>query len=638
MEKKINKMSIAAYKTFLQKEDTRVLHKLKIHFDDLYYNTGEFTVEDDRYDMLKDILKIRDPGYTPPVGAKLRQGENRAKLPFWLGSLDKITPKEEDALKRFIKSNLAAGYVITEKLDGVSCLFISSKKGIKLYTRGNGLIGADISYLASHFKLNVPGTRDIVVRGELILKKKVFEKKYRGKTINGREYKNARNMVSGLIGGKTVRQGLEDIDFVTYEIVGDETMPKPSLQLQELAKLGFKTVENKTVKNISVNTLARLLQQFKASSQYEIDGITVQADEQYDRNPNGNPDYMIAFKMLSEESIRETTVQEVEWNVSKWGQLKPVVIVNPIQLNDITITRATAHNAKYVEENSLGPGAVIKITRSKDVIPYIVEVISGAEIPQMPKVPFSWDANHVNISVQKEDDTMCIKLISDFFAKLGIKQVSEATVGKMFKNGLDNLLKIVGASKERLLQVPEFKDRSAERIFINIKNGLQNIRISTLVGASGVLGFGIGRKRMDMLLLDIPDLLDIYKTKTKKQMIETIVKVDGFSDITAAKVVSNLKYAVLFVAKMKPFISLKIEKRISSTMKGEKYVMSGFRDKQLEEDIAGRGGKVVTSVSKNTTAIIVSDKSGKESSKVLAAKKLNVPVYEKEDFISEFIK
>jgi DNA ligase (NAD+) len=632
-------------KKYLETEDLKTLHRLKLELDDLYYNTGESILEDFKYDMLKEVLKKRDPEYSPPVGAKLREGENRTELPFWLGSLDKITPEENDVLQRWKKANPSSENLIAEKLDGVSCLLVSVPFGggykTFLYTRGDGVIGADISYLLPYFHSIPKNLGEISVRGELIIKKKTFEKKYKGQVINGKSYKNPRNMVAGLIGAKTSRKGLEDINFVTYEIVGNDTMPKPSKQFNTLEKMGFLVVKYEKTDSLTVETLSKFFLKYREESEYEIDGIVVYANEKYDRNTSGNPEYMFAFKMLLGDAIRETTVKSIEWNVSKWGQLKPVVIIEPLELSGVTINRATAYHGKYVEDNSLGPGAIVKITRSKEVIPYIVDVVKPADKPQMP-TDYTWDKNHVNIiagkkNAKKMEGTMCVKLISSFFAKLGIKHVSEATVKKMYDNGLNNMLKILEASKERLLEVPEFQEKSAERIYTNIHNGMKNVKLATLLGASGIFGFGIGVKRMETLLLDIPDLMEIYKQKSRDQLLTMIINVEGFSEIMGLHIVNNIKHADLLVKKMSKYMTFKEETRVSSDMTGHKYVMTGFRDKKLEEDIAQRGGKVTGTVSKNTNALIIKQKTDKLTGKLEKAHQLGVPIFSRDEFVMKFI-
>ena len=289
---KISKYSDEKLQQFFNKEKLNILHKLKLYVDDIYYNTGKDSgLKDSQYDMLKETLEIREPDYIVPIGARIREGENRVKLPEWLGSMDKFKPESGTEISKWINNNKASQYNIEDKLDGVSCLAIFTDGKVKLYTRGDGIVGADISYLAQYFK-TIPKqlTRDISVRGELIMPIKTFQKKY------SVEYANPRNMVAGRIGAKEIRPGLSDIQFIAYEIIGDGIMPSPSKQLSTLTNLGFTVVHSKLVEQINIENLLQTLIEFKKTSLFEIDGIIVQGDTQYERNTSGNPDYAFALR------------------------------------------------------------------------------------------------------------------------------------------------------------------------------------------------------------------------------------------------------------------------------------------------------------------------------------------------------
>jgi len=202
---------------------------------------------------------------------------------------------------------------------------------------------------------------------------------------------------------------------------------------------------------------------------------------------------------------------------------------------------------------------------------------------------------------------------------------------------LNNLLKMIGASKERLAKVPGFKSGMVRRTYDNIHNGLQGVKVPLILGASGIFGNGVGRKRMDALLLDIPDLLTVYKTISRKELRMRILTVEGFSDIMANKIVKNVKWAAQFVDKIGEYSTFVEDVRVSDNLKGMKFVFSGFRDKGLEDNVTERGGKTVGSVSKNTTALVVASKAGKATGKVLKANNLGIPVYEKEEFTEKFL-
>ena len=549
-----------------------------------------------------------------------------------MGSADKITPLENDKLQRWLKKNNSETYVITEKLDGVSLLFVKERDSIKLYTRGDGVVGGDVSYLYDYINFPVVN-ENINVRGELIMAKTDFVAHY--KTL----YKNPRNMVSGLIGSKTERKGFEHIHFVVYEIVEENGMEQSS-QLQRLKELGFEIPKNKIVNKLDTDSLSKILTDFKKTSQYEIDGIIIQKNTPYKRNKNGNPSYMFAFKMLDEDSVITTKVLEIEWNISKWGQLKPVAIVEPVEISGVTIKRATVNHAKYVYENKLGKGAVVKITRSKDVIPYILEVVIPSEKADFPEIEYEWDKNNVNIVVKNEDQIMCIKLIASFFSNLGIKYISEKTVEKLYKNGLNNLIKIISISKEELLElkIEGIEEKSAKRICDNIKNGLKDVSIPKLLGASGVLGFGIGIKKIETLFEGFPDILFVYKKVSQNELVEKIQNVKGFSKITAEKIAYNIRYGDLFLKKLKKHIELKSEKKEKkgTDLTGKIFVFTGKRDKELMEKIKNQGGTISNSVSKKTTAVI-SDNDGEKTSKIVEAEKKNIPIYyDKSEFVREY--
>ena len=636
MDKKISeiaKYSDKEIQSYFDTEDLYILHEMKIYADDIYYNTGKSSGLDDwQYDMLNDTLKHRDPDFVVPIGAKIRKHENRVELPFWLGSMDKFKPDDVREIATWLVANKATEYIIEDKLDGVSCLMVMTNGKIKLYTRGNGIVGADISYLAQYFN-TIPKnlTETINVRGELIMEEKVFEKKY------AKDYANPRNMVAGRIGANTIRAGLRDIKFVGYEIVGDGMMDSSSEQLDRLDDLGFTTVRREIVKSFTVDSLMETLVRFKETSPFEIDGIIVQPNAPYERNVAANPEYAFAFKMRLSGNLVESEVVGVDWNVSKWGQLKPRVEIKPVQLGGVTITWATGFNAKFIVEESIGPGAVIEVTRSGDVIPYIVKVVKKVSEPEMPEIPYKWNETGVDIYTEEFGDEMCIKLIASFFSKLGILHVGEKNVGKIYKAGYDTLLKIIAASKQDLMEVSGFGSLMAERTYNNIRGGLRDLLLPTVLGASGVFGFGLGRKKITTLLDEFPDILDVHKTLTSQQLLQRVLQIEGFSAKSAQKIVDNVEWADKFIRAMKHFATFKEKVIAGANMKGMKVVFTGFRDKKLEEDVVARGGKITTSVSRNTSVLVVTTRAGKPSGKMKKALELGVEVLEKQEFNEKYI-
>ena len=632
----LSKKSNKQLENSINEEDLKILHNIKLYLDDIYYNTGENSLFSDyQYDMLKEILSKRDPNYIVPIGAKIRENENRVKLPYWLGSMDKYKPTDEKEINKWAEKFPSDEYIIEDKLDGVSCLLIIKNGKIKLYTRGDGIIGGDISYLSQYFK-SIPKNleEDIVVRGELIINKEIFNKKW------SKEFANARNMVSGRIGGKIIREGINDINFVAYELISKKENIKPSEQFLYLEKLGFLVVNHEIIKEINVSKLIELFSKFRNVSEYQIDGIIIQQNKPYFRNTDGNPDYAFAFKMLLSDNIYKTKVINVVWNVSKWGLVKPIVNFEAVKLPDATISAATGFNAGWIFENKIGPGAIIEVTRSGDVIPYIHNVLKGANQAQFPEFSYKWNDNKVDIYTEDKnfENIKCIKLMNDFFAKLNVKNVGIKIIEKLYNGGLDTIIKIIAAPLEKIKSIDGLSGKLGDIVYNSVKQGLENVSISKIIGFSGIFGYGIAEKKVIALFNDFPTILDDYDKLSTEELYERINKIEGFSDKTTKKIINNLKYAKDFITILKYFVTFKEQEIKGNNLDNMKIVFSGFRDENLKNEIISRGGTVTTSVSKNTSYVIVAKKEENPSGKVKDAIKYNIEVLIKDIFINNFIK
>ena len=632
MERELNKISKYSEKKFIEYLNSQSiddLHKMKLYTDDIYYNTGNNNIlEDDRYDLLKENIIMRNPTLNE-VGAIVKKGE-RVNLPYWLGSMDKLSDNKN--INRWIDKFNTSNYILEYKLDGVSCLLIIKNSKIKLYTRGNGKVGSDISHLASYIS-NIPKNIeniDIVVRGELIIKKNIFKEKY------SLQYANARNMVSGILSSKDFKIDINDIEFISYEIINTGVVISPEDQLQQLQNIGFKIVPYRIVSSIEIDFLKENLINFKNESEYQIDGLIVISNEKYVRNIKGNPKYAFAFKMRN--NVKQAKVESVEWNVTKWGVLKPRIKITPITLNSVVINYTTGFNAKFICDNNINTGTVLNITRSGDVIPHIVNVVTQSSHPSMPECEYKWNKNKIDIVTTnfKQKNIEKIKLISSFFSNLEIKYINIATTTKLYENGLNSIIKIVSASIERFEQVDSICNKSATRIFNNIKEKLNNITIPKLLGASGVFGFGIGYKKILILFKEIPDLLTL--NTDKDDLLQQIENINGFSSLTSNKIFKNLDNAKKFIEEISPYCNFDFvqDKKIDGIFLNQTFVFSGFRDKTLESFINNNGGKVINNISKNVHFLIVND-TNKITNKTKLANKLNIQIYSKQYFENNFV-
>lgn len=614
---------------YFHKTDLKTLHALKLLNDDLYYNTSKTPIPDWQYDILKETLQKRDPNYITPVGTRIRENDNRTKLPFWLGSMNKLRPSEEVEILKWFERNKASEYIVESKLDGISCLLIVKKGKIKLYTRGDGETGADISYLGRHIDGIPSSCEDINVRGELIIPISTFEDKYANICAN------ARNMVAGRVGGKILREGIGDIKFVAYEVIGKDLTRSPLEQLNKLNSLGFNTVKYNILTEVDIDSLKEQLILHKADSIYEIDGIIIQPNTPYIRNISGNPSYAFAFKMRLDGDIFQAKVVDVEWNVSKWGFLKPRVKIEPIKVGGVTITWATGFNGRYIVNNNIGIGSLVNITRSGDVIPYIVNVVKGS-IVCFPKISWYWNETCVEMLSEETNKISNIKLYANFFIELGIKHVGEKNIEKLYDAGYDTIIKIISATKQEISKVPGFGDKGAERAFNNIQNGLKNLQVGLVLGASGVFGLGFGVKKITSLMNSFPDIFQKYHEMSDEEFRNRILQVEGFSVKSVVKIIENIEKAEIFLHEISKYATFQEKNEVNENLKNVVIVFSGFRDKNLEEEITSRGGKVSTTISSKTNILVVSSLDN-ISGKVIAAQKKGIDVIEKGKFIEKYL-
>ena len=606
---------------FFEKTPVQTLIKLKEECDDIYYNTGQNPkLTDSEYDRLCEYLEQNNR--QTEVGTKIRDIDNKINLPIWMGSMDKICYDKdvERKLNLWKKKNVSnKPIIIEEKLDGVSCLLIYNQNEVKLYTRGNGKIGTDISYLKSYIKnipLSIP--KNISIRGELIISKDVFDKKYKTK------FANARNLVSGCVNAKTIKDGTMDIEFITYEIITEHNSLTPSYQLKLLSDYGFKVVVNKIISVLNPETLKEQLIYLKNSSNYEIDGVIVQYDTTYKRNVNGNPSYAFAFKMTSTTNIKETIVEEVLWNVSKWGYIKPKLKVKSVEVGGIIISYVSAHNAKFILDNQIGKNTIINITRSGDVIPYIVNIVFPTQ-PDLPvDIDYDWNETNTDIITKDITEEQKIKHILNFFQSMNVKHLGEQNIRKIYNSGFDTIQKILNITVSELENIDTFKSKMAENIYNSIHTYINENDIVSLLSAGGVFGFGLGEKKIQLIFDEIPDIFELDEITLTTRLLD----IKGLSTKSVNKIISNINNARSFYQTMKPYIDVKKEVNdtpiVHKEYIGQNIVFSGFRDKELEKIIKSNGGTVSKSVTRKTTLLLV--KSDNQTDKYTKAKEYGIEI------------
>jgi NAD-dependent DNA ligase len=633
--------------------DTKSIKKVIDYLSEQYYNQNVSLVSDQLFDTIKEYWEKETGEKYVEVGAPINsKNGNKVKLPYFMGSLDKIKPST-NAFDKWI-GDFTGPYVLSYKLDGISALLYKNKSKVYMYTRGDGNEGQDISHCIGLIGINVSKLSEgDAIRGELIMSKDNFKKV-------ADTMANPRNAVSGIINTKKPNPKLlKLIDFVGYWVLSPNL--KASDQLKYIEKKEFvpRSVQYWLKKTIAIKELSDLLIEGRKSHKYEIDGIVVIDDSKYYPLETGsNPTYGFAFKQLLTDQIAESTVVDVLWEISKDKYIKPKIKINTVELGGVEITFATANNAKFIVDNNIGPGSIVQIVRSGDVIPKIEKVLkpSDSNKPKMPSIKFEWNKTKVDIIATELDeetmDKIIVKKLTYFFDLLNIKWMGEGTVEKFVSNGYDDLWKILEADIKDLEKIEGLGKTIVDKLYKSIDDGLTNRKLHDIMAASQVFGRGIGAKKFKLITDDYPNILEIYKEKGFNNTFELINNIKGFDTVTSTKIVSGMENFIVYMdkfLKLKP--NLLGEKNIKSVKSNNIYeskkesksilslekfkdktiVFTGFRDKEIEEELEQIGSKITNSISKNTNMLIAADPEEK-SNKIVKAKELKIEILSKDEF------
>ena len=646
--------------------DVVFLEKILIQAINDYYNTDKPLLTDATFDILENILREKKPNSKvfDKVGAPVVNPEDAVKLPYYLGSLNKVKPNEKSLTKWLFKHNKQI--VISEKLDGLSCLFIMSSgtSGIddnnfqmKLYKHGDGFEGQDISHLLDNIAISSNNGLDkkeimmmienpssnhcghIALRGEIIIKNEVYNAKY------NKMYPKARSLIAGIVNSKAPDvQIVRDMEIVFYEFIYPSGMTFQQ-QFETIHKLGFNVARNKIYQNLVENQLPEILMNFKKASAYEIDGIVLDDSSAiFKRATKENPEYAVAFKMQLEDQIATTTVVNVEYNISKHGTLAPRIEYKPVMIKGDSHQYTTGFNLKYIVDNNIGIGTELKIIKAGDVIPYIYEIIKSSKQPQMPSGVLKWHWNETRVDaivddIENNNDVRVQKIIA-FFKIMKIDGVGEGVVNKFINAGYDEVKTILELTPDVIAQVDGFQLKSATNVYNAFHKVIDKPQpLERVMTASGVFTIGLGEKKFKMILDAIPKFLN--KWQQGKITKADILGISGFSDKTADIFIIGMPKFIEWLT-IHSIIKIELEDVVSKDIpKGNKFagmvaVFTGVRNADMEKQIIDGGGVIGSGISGKTTIVIAKDPI-EGSSKLNKAREMGIEIVSITEFEKKYI-
>jgi DNA ligase (NAD+) len=661
------------------------------HHEYLYYVLDQPEISDLDFDKLMkqlQALEAEHPDLLTPdspsqrVGGKPREGFIKVRHSSPMLSLDNTYNEEElrDWERRVheLTGRNEVDYVCELKLDGMSlALVYEGGSLVRGVTRGDGSVGEDVTLnirTVRSIPLSIPKDKlkksglppNFEVRGELLMPTASFKKVNEERERNGLPtFANPRNFTAG-----TVRQLDPNItaerrmDYFPYILLreGRTYSDRHSETLTALDKAGFKVNRNHKLVH-SMDEVWQFIQQWEGkrdSLPYEIDGIVVKVDRTGLQDELGftgkAPRWAIAYKYAARGGV--TVLRNVGWQVGRTGKLTPVAELAPVAIGGTTVRNATLHNLDEIERLSVKIGDFVEVERAGDVIPKVVKVVDGKDArvtdtlraeqtavlkrkPSPIQVPSECSVCGTKVvRAEGEVDYRCInancpaKLLGSIlhFASRGVMNIDgmgESLVAQLIDKGLvKNVADIYDLTKENLLSLERFADKSAQNILDEIENS------KTLPLERVIYGLGIrmvGERTAQFLAEHFGSMEAIESASADElqnvgevgpKIAESIV--EFFRNASNRKLVDRLRKAGL---------TLKGEKKERGTkLAGKTFVLTGtlarFSRDEAKKLIEDAGGKVVGSVSKKTDYVVAGTDAG---SKLDKAKELGVAVIDEKE-------
>ena len=586
-----------------------------------YHNGLPLLMTDAAFDTAVEQLRSLNPAhpFLSKVGAPLATGDEVA-LPIPLPSLNKI--KDQDAITKWVTKHVAPSYHVSAKLDGCSALWFPQTK--KLYTRGDGMRGRDISAFVPYFAGLATSTIVTAVRGELIMRTD-------SKAIP--EGKLARNIVAGALNRKVVDKELfAEIRFIAYELLGCAKqhsiagsadgcellgfLMSPEEGYKLLRTAGYETARAAVAPTIDSTKLSQIFDAAEAKSPYQMDGIVVAPNvarpagykAEVRKGESVNPADRVAWKTRLTAQTARTTVREVDWNVSHLGFLIPRVLFDTVTLSGANIGAATGLHGRWIYENGVGPGAEIEVRRAGDVIPQIIAVhTKGSAGAAMPKA-YVWatdepDCIHIKPAGDEAATASACVQLTHALGELGAENVGPGIVAKLYAAGFTDLRKIFAATPADLAKADGIKEKGAERIWAGLRVKQSSWTDLNFMIASCCMPRGVGHSKLTPLLTLNP------KVTTWTAAAFKAAKPAGLSEKTIDAIVEAIPAYLTWLAATGLVTTAPSVIPTVIPVPDKQYIVvfTGVRDKTFEAALQAKGHIIADSVTKKTTHVIHAD-------------------------------
>lgn len=641
-----------------------------------YYDDDDPEISDLEYDMLMVELRNLEAKYpeyidkdslTQKVGGTVKEGFNKIEHEVPLQSLQDVFSIEE--LRNFderVRKQLnleEIDYTVEAKIDGLSSAIEYVKgKYITGATRGNGIEGEDVTENIRTIK-NVPKKLsegvDIIVRGEVFISKKDFEKMNEEQEILGEKtFANARNAAAGSLrqlDSKITEKRPLDIYIFNIQRLKKNKIKSHYEQLLYLEKLGFNVNPEKKLCHGIEEAIEAVedIGKRRESLTFGTDGAAIKVDNLEYREKLGTtfkvPRWAIAYKYPPEK--KETVLKEIQCQVGRTGAITPVAILEPVELAGSTISKTTLHNEDFIKEKGIKIGDHVVIQKAGDVIPEVVDVLkqkrTGKETEfEMPKAcpvcggtvvreegEAAWYCIGIECSARN------LQNLVHFASKSGmdIEGLGISVIEQLVEKGyLRNIADIYYLKKEEIASLKKSGDKFAQNLIDSI-NESKNNDLERLICAFGIRH--IGNKAARIIARRYGNIEGVMNAS-----IESLNLIDTIGGISAKSVYEffHEEQTIDLIEKLRNAgVNMETHEDVEQRddrFAGRTFVLTGTLEKytrdEASEIIEKFGGKTSGTVSKKTSYVLAGEQAG---SKLTKAQELSITIISEEEF-EEMIK
>ncbi len=670
-----------------KKAEERIL-KLRELINDYRYHyhvLDESIMSEAAADSLKHELSILESEYpelitsdSPTQRVAGRPLDKFTKITHDKRMISLMDVFSEEEIKDWINRNekLMSGGKIEEfftdiKMDGLACS-LKYRDGVfyQAVTRGDGLVGEDVTQNVKTIqniplRINIPKKQssrslgesapsEIEVRGEIVIFKKDFEKLNEMQKRKGEpEFANPRNLAAGSIRQLDPRiAASRPLKFIAYDLVtpNSETWEEA---YQKLRGYKFQTSnEDRVFKAENEKDLFRYikgLDNYRKGLAFNTDGMVIKINDRmvYDKlgivgkTPRG----AVAFKFPAEEST--TKVLDIVISIGRTGAATPVAILEPVEVAGSTVRHASLHNADEIERLDVRIGDTVIIYKAGDIIPQIKEVLvtlrpegtkkfnyEGALKRQYPGLDFVRPEGEVVYRVKGESSDYILKRTIEYYASkpaLNIEGLGEKNVVALVDAGLlKSIADLYKLKVEDVTRLERFGELSAKNLVRAIEDS-KTPALNKFVTALGIRHVGVQTAT---------SLARKFKTLEKIEIAsrEELLEIPDIGEVVAEAILAyfNDEENIKVLKELKELgVSPREEDNKSLPLDGKSYIITGTLASMGREEAEDRlrmlGAAITSSVTKNTTALIVGDKPGK--SKTDKADRLEIPRISEAEFL-----